>query len=229
MSSVLCIPSPTSAAAAGQKCKRVGQSTSTFRGGQRVRLSCKKVGTRLIWVRRTPARAIVPDVLQMTSTSTTTSTVSLPIATTTSPSTSTSTSTSSTTTTIPYCQANPVPFEQTVFGRAWLSGDYWNIPGADKASRYGAYPRAIFQPSLCQTFSFTGIQTRPTGSEGSWDFVPYVVIEDDYGSAYAKVFDAWGVNMDFRFVYEVYNSTLRLWEIRYVWKSPYSCGYTCDP
>lgn len=155
-------------------------------------------------------------------------TTTVPRTTSTSSSSTTSTTTS-TTTTLPYCLANPVPTEQTVFGRAWLDLTHWNIPGVDQASRYGAYPSAILQPSRCQTFSFTGIQTRPTGSTGAWSFVAYTVVPGSSGSAYARVQDIWGVNMNFRFVYEVYNMSTQQWEIRYVWKSPYSCGYTCTP
>jgi len=43
-----------------------------------------------------------------------------------------------------------------------------------------------------------------------------------------KVRDVWGINMDFRYVYEVFNMTSRAWEVKYVWYSPYSCGYTCN-
>jgi hypothetical protein len=35
--------------------------------------------------------------------------------------------------------------------------------------------------------------------------------------------------MDFRYVFEVYNMAAQRYEITYVWKSPYSCGYTCTP
>jgi hypothetical protein len=122
-----------------------------------------------------------------------------------------------------------VPTEQTVFGRAWLDLTHWNIPGLDQASRYGAYPNATFQPSRCQTFSFTGLQTRPTGSQGNWFFVSYTIVQGIGGSAYARVLDIWGINMDFRYVREVYNMSTQEWEIRHIWKSSYSCGYTCVP
>ena len=142
------------------------------------------------------------------------------------PSTSSSTS-STTTTTLPYCLANPVPLNQLVFGRAWLSGGHWNVPGVEQASRYGAYPSANVQPSRCQFFGFTGIQARPTNTTVDWWFVAYTLVTSSF-STYARVSDSWGVNMDFRYVYEIYNMSSRNWEIRYVWYSPYSCGYTCE-
>ena len=150
----------------------------------------------------------------------------------TSTSTSTTSSTSTTTTTLPYCVRNPVPLKQIVFGRAWLDGYnaatyQWKVPGADQASRYGAYPAATMQPSICQTFSFTGLQARATTSTGEWAFVPYTITTSS-SSAYAVVRDVWGVNMDFRYVYEVYSMTTQQWEVTYIWYSPYSCGYTCD-
>lgn len=134
-----------------------------------------------------------------------------------------------TTTTLPFCLANPVPAEQTVFGRAWLDSTHWNIPGVQQASKYGEYPSASLQPSRCQNFSFTGIQGRPTGSSGNWAHVTYTIVTGSTGSPYARVRDDWGINMDFRFVFEVYSGATQQWEVIYVWKSPYSCGYTCAP
>jgi hypothetical protein len=145
------------------------------------------------------------------------------------PTTSSTTSTSTTTTTIPYCRANPLPAEQTVFGRVWLDLTHWNIPGLAEASRYGAYPAASLQPHRCQDFSFNGIQTRQTGTTGAWSFVPYTVVTGIGGNPYARVRDVWGVNMDFRYVFEVLVMSTREWEVRYIWKTSYSCGYTCTP
>ena len=157
-----------------------------------------------------------------------TTTTSVPRTTSSTSSTTTSTTTSTTSTTLPFCLRNPIPLEQTVFGRAWLMSNYWNIPGADQASRYGAYPSATMQPSRCQTFSFTGLQARATGSTGNWSFVAHTIVTTST-SAYARVFDSWGINMDFRYVFEVYNMSTQRYEVTYVWKSPYSCGYTCTP
>jgi hypothetical protein len=146
------------------------------------------------------------------------------------PTTSSTTSTSTTTTTIPYCTANPVPLNQLVFGRAWLSGNFWNIPGVEQASRYGRYPSAIVQPSRCQNFGFNMIQARATTSTSNddWVFVPYTLVTTQF-STYAQVIDAWEINLDFRFVFEIYNMSSSSWEIRHIWYSPYSCGYTCIP
>ena len=107
-----------------------------------------------------------------------------------------------------------------MFGRAYLDsyGGVWTIPQIGQAMAYGSAPSyGLMKPSICQTFGYTSVQARATGSGAPWTDVSYTVISNSFGT-HALVSDVLRINLDFRLVGG-----------DYIWKSSYSCGYTCTP
>jgi len=71
--SLLSVAGPVSAASSGQKCKKAGLTATSKSGGKTVRLTCNKVGKRLLWkVMPTTTTTIAPTTTTAPGTTTTT-------------------------------------------------------------------------------------------------------------------------------------------------------------